>query len=106
MHFQPFAQARLIAISRRNLARSALANVSEKVVSKTLPTWWIKYRGIRESTGETDIEKARKYLARRAGEVATGKFSGLATERTTIAELLKDLEEDYILNNRKDLPIF
>jgi integrase len=74
-----------------------------------LPTWWVKYRRhgqvFRESSGETDPEKASAFLARRVGEIATGKFAGLAVERITVGELIRDVEQDYVVNGRKDLPI-
>jgi integrase len=43
-------------------------------------------------------------LKRRVGEVATGKFSGLAHERVTMDELFDDLVADYKVNGRKTLP--
>src|ERR1700674_1706746 len=76
---------------------------------QVLPTWWVKYRRngqvFRESTGETDPDRASSFLARRAGDIATGKFAGLAIERITVGELIRDVEQDYIVNGRKDLPI-
>jgi len=76
---------------------------------QVLPTWWVKYRRngqvFRESTGETDPDRASSFLARRAGDIATGKFAGLAVERITVGELIRDVEQDYIVNGRKDLPI-
>jgi integrase len=69
----------------------------------------VKYRKngqvFRESSGETDPEKASAFLARRVCEIATGKFAGLAVERITVGELIRDVEQDYVVNERKDLPI-
>ena len=45
-----------------------------------------------------------RLLKRRVGEVAIGKFSGLAHERVTMDELFDDLVTDYKLNRRKTLP--
>jgi integrase len=74
-----------------------------------LSTWWVKYRRrgqiYRESSGETDPEKAMAFLASRVGDIATGKFGGLAAERVTVGELVRDVEQDYIVNDRRDLPI-
>jgi integrase len=76
---------------------------------QVLPNWWVKYRRnaqvFRESSGETDPDKAMEFLARRVGEIATGKFAGLAVERVTVGDLIRDVEQDYIVNDRKELPI-
>jgi integrase len=69
-----------------------------------LPTWWIKYRRhgqvFRESSGSANYEEAKRFLNRRLGEVATGKFAGLAPERITFSELAKLVTQDYRENNR------
>jgi hypothetical protein len=48
--------------------------------------YWIKYyrhgRPFRESTGTLDKAVARRKLKQREGEVADGRFRGLAVDRT------------------------
>lgn len=72
-----------------------------------LPTWWIKYskngRVYRESTSTKVYAEAERFLKRRLGEVATGKFAGLAVERISVNELFDDLMEDYRLNKRASI---
>ncbi len=61
--------------------------------------WWIKYHrnGVtyRESAHSEYAQDARNLLARRLGDIATGKFRGLAPERVTIAQLCELVIEDY-----------
>lgn len=68
--------------------------------------WWCEYwlrgRQHRESTGETDEQKARKFLKRKLKEVGADQigarpFVGPQQQRITIAELLDALEADYKL---------
>lgn len=71
--------------------------------------FWVKYyvpgnpKPIRESTKETDEEKAQQYLWKRLGEVATGKFAGLEPERLRVKELFDMLEEEYTNNGRASI---
>ncbi|MGD0777887.1 MAG: site-specific integrase [Candidatus Solibacter sp.] len=70
-------------------------------------TFWIKYSAkgqiFRESSHSKDAADAERLLKRRVGEVAFGKFSGLAHERVTLNELFDDLVTDYKVNRRKTL---
>jgi integrase len=72
-----------------------------------LKTWWIKFtkngQVFQESTGTKVYAEAERYLKRRLGEVATGKFAGLAVERIAVNELFDDLMEDYRLNKRASI---
>src|ERR1019366_5300158 len=69
-----------------------------------LPMWWVKYskngQVFRESTKTKLYADAERFLKRRLGEVATGKFAGLYIERILIGQLFDDLIEDYRLNRR------
>jgi integrase len=69
--------------------------------------YWIKYyrngRPFRESTGTLDRTEARRKLKRREGEVADGRFRGLAVERTKFDDLAADLKSDYVSNKKKTL---
>src|SRR5215471_2128371 len=71
-------------------------------------TYWIRYshqgQQKRESTGAKDYQEAERYYKRRLGEMATGKYAGLAVERIRFAELTEALIEDYILNEKRSLP--
>lgn len=71
------------------------------------PFWFVKYsqNGVpfRESTKETDIRKAQRYLDRRLQEISSGMFAGLKTERVSVSELFQDLLRDYKINGRKSL---
>ena len=67
--------------------------------------WWIKFydhhRPTRESSHSVDREDAELLLKRRMGELATGKFVGLAPERVRVAELFADLKAEYRLQERR-----
>jgi integrase len=67
-------------------------------------TYWIKYyrRGqpFRESTHSDSYEEAERLLKRRQGEVVTGKFVGLASERVRFGELAQEVLADYRDNQR------
>lgn len=70
--------------------------------------WWIAYTvssGNRpqESSGSTRREDAERLLARRQGEIVTGKFVGLQPERITFAQLSQEILDDYAENNRRSL---
>ena len=67
--------------------------------------WWIKFyyrrQPMRESSHGTDREDAERLLKRRMGEVAAGKFTGVAPERIRLGELFADLTQDYKLHERR-----
>jgi integrase len=67
--------------------------------------WWIKYyrngKPYRESTKSESETYAKRVLKLREGQIAEGKFFGLAAERTTFEEIAKDFLWDYKVNNRK-----
>src|SRR5579859_6756824 len=69
--------------------------------------YWIKYykggRAYRESSKSQRYEDAERLLKRRHGEIALGKFVGLAVERITMGELLGNVETDYEENERGSL---
>jgi integrase len=69
--------------------------------------WWVKYSRngtvYRESTRQTDEHKARKFLQKRLGEIATGSFFGPAVEKIQVAELAQDMFRDYRINVRRSL---
>jgi integrase len=76
---------------------------------KDTALWWCAYylRGkeYRESTGETDEQRALKFLKRRLKEVGADQigakaFVGPQQERVTVAELLDVLERDYRLRKK------
>src|SRR5579862_7050763 len=70
-----------------------------------LPTWWIQYsrsgRVFRESAKTDNYTEAERFLKRRQGEIATGRFSGLAPERLRISVLLDDQLADFRANGRR-----
>jgi integrase len=75
--------------------------------------WWIKYylRGelYRESTKQTSLKEAQKYLRRRLQEIGADqlglkKFIGPAGENVTVNELLDKLERDYRRENQLSPP--
>ena len=61
--------------------------------------WWIFYshRGqpYPESSHSGDISEAKKLLAKRLGEIASGRFAGPRPEKGTIADLADLVIEDY-----------
>lgn len=69
--------------------------------------WHIRYvsrgRQVRESSKSSVLKDAQRLLKKRQGEVVTGKFAGLETERITLGELLDAVEEDYRENARRSL---
>ena len=71
-------------------------------------TYWIKYhikdQVFRESSHSRNAADAERSLKRRVGEIAWGKFSGLAHERVTMDELFDDPVADCKVNRRKTLP--
>jgi integrase len=70
--------------------------------------WWIQYyvRGERkrEPSHSTKRGVAEKLLQRRQGEMAVGRYVGPEAERVTVADLLRMVEDDYRLNERKSKP--
>ena len=72
------------------------------------PNWWAKFHvgssPIYASTKTKDKTEAKRYLRRRLGEVATGQFVSLKTERLTIADLCQLVVEDYEDNGQRSLP--
>jgi integrase len=72
--------------------------------------YYLRGKEYRESTGETDTQKAEKYLKWRLKEVGadqTGKavFVGPQQERIRVDQLLEALEDDYKIRS-KDTPQF
>jgi len=69
--------------------------------------YWIKFyrngRPFRESTRTLDKAEARRTLKQREGEIAEGRFRGLAVERTKFEDLAADLKMDYHTNHKKTL---
>lgn len=61
--------------------------------------WWIKYhrngKAYRESTGGASKDAAIRLLKKRQGEIAVGRFTGLAPERIRISELIELVIADY-----------
>jgi integrase len=67
--------------------------------------WWIKYHRngeqYRESSKSEYKQDAKDLLARRLGDISTGKFQGLAPERITIQQLCELVIEDYEHNRKR-----
>jgi integrase len=67
--------------------------------------WWVKYyrRGecFRESSKSQSRLDGKRLLQKREGEISTGVFGGLETERVCFEELAQDLLNEYQANNRK-----
>ena len=76
---------------------------------KNSANWWIKYyeegKPYRESSGSTRKRDAQRLLAKRQGAIATGKFTGIQPEKTTLEELFKDLVNDYKINRKRNLSL-
>ena len=74
---------------------------------RTLPIWWIKYRGsgqvFRESSGSEKYADAERLLKRRLGEIATGRFAGLGPERIRFSDLTGAVMTDYSENGRSSM---
>ena len=72
------------------------------------PVWWIEYwfRGVmhRESSHSAKEAVAVRLLKRRHAEMGTGQLVGPRVERITIDDLLRAVENDYKLKNRKSPP--
>jgi integrase len=68
--------------------------------------WWIVYsheRRVDESSHSSNIDQAKKLLAKRLGQLASGQFAGLAPEKTTIADLADLVIQDYEHARRRSL---
>ena len=67
--------------------------------------WWIKYhkdgRPYYESTRTEDKKVAKRLLKKREGDIASGTFSGVRTEKTRFEELAAGIREDYAINRRR-----
>ncbi len=75
---------------------------------KTLPTWWLKYRGpdgrtVRESTGTTNKVVARRILKVREGDSERGIFVPAKQNRIMFWEAAKAVLEDYQIHGRRSL---
>ena len=61
--------------------------------------WWIFYshhgKPYAESSKSENVNEAKKLLAKRLGDIASGQFAGLAPEKVTIADLANLVIEDY-----------
>jgi integrase len=70
-------------------------------------TYWIKYyrngRPFRESAQTQKETDAKRLLRLREGQIAEGRFPGLAVERVKFEELAEGLLRDYRINERKSL---
>jgi integrase len=70
-------------------------------------TWWIvySYRGqpYPESSKSENINDAKKLLARRLGEIASGRFTGPTPEKVTIADLADLVIADYKHSQKRSL---
>ena len=69
--------------------------------------YWLKYyragQPFREWAHTNSHAEAECLLIRRLGEIATGRFAGLAIERLKMGELLKEVQTDYEENRRGSL---
>jgi len=69
--------------------------------------WWLKYRVhgrvVRESSGTTSYEEAKRLLKLREGRAAEGRPVAPHADRVTVAELAEDLRNDYRANGRRSL---
>jgi len=69
--------------------------------------WWVKYyrngKCFRESSKSQRRSDGKRLLRKREGEITTGVFLGLETERVRFDELAQDLLNEYQTNNRKSL---
>ena len=67
--------------------------------------WWMKYRNAagvvkREACGTDKKRAAVRLLAKRTGAAADGRPTSPHTEKVTVYELLADLENEYLANDR------
>ncbi len=70
-------------------------------------TYWMKYRAngrlVRESTGTTKLNEAKKILARRMGAAAEGRPILPRADKVKIHKLAEDLVNEYKANQRPSL---
>lgn len=70
-------------------------------------TWMIQFfrngKRYRESSDSETKEGAKNALKRRLGEIAAGRFYGLAPERITVSELCGLVAEDYRLSQKRSV---
>ena len=68
-------------------------------------TWWVQYhwRGTRyrETSGSTVRMDAIKLLRHRMAEMSTGQLRGPDLEKTTFADLVQIIRDDYTVNQRR-----
>jgi integrase len=61
--------------------------------------WWVKYHlngvSYQESSKSEYRQEAKNLLARRLGDISTGRFQGLTPERITVDEICQLVIEDY-----------
>jgi integrase len=67
--------------------------------------WWIQYwlrgRRVRESCGSIKRSDAVRLLKQRIGDISSGRPLGPDTARTTFADLMQIIRDDYAANSRK-----
>src|SRR5687768_11797225 len=70
-------------------------------------TWWIQYhwRGqrYRETSGSTVRVDAIKLLRERMAEMGKGQLRGPDVEKTTFADLVQMVRDDYAVNQRRSV---
>ena len=70
-------------------------------------TWWIQYhwRGkrYRETSGSILRMVAVKLLRKRMAEMGKGQFRGPDLEKTTFADLVQMIRDDYAVNQRRSV---
>lgn len=68
-------------------------------------TWWVQYhwRGTRyqETSGSINRMDAVKLLRKRLAEMGTGQLRGPDLEKTTFADLVQIIRDDYTVNQRR-----
>jgi integrase len=62
---------------------------------------WHRGKRHRESTGSTDEKDANRLLKKRLGDLQAGKPTARAIEKTTLADLMLMLENDFRANNQQ-----
>jgi hypothetical protein len=72
---------------------------------RTSDVWWIRYRvngrEKRESSGTTDLQKARRLLKLREADAERGVPITPKANRATFAELAQDLRRDFEQNGKR-----
>jgi hypothetical protein len=68
-------------------------------------TWWVQYnwqgKRYRETSGSTVRMDAVKLLRRRMAEMGKGHLRGPDFEKTTFADLVQIIRDDYTVNQRR-----